>query len=204
LLNAFEHEGKLGSRRVFLTCLGGGVFGNSMSWIMQAMRRAFEQFKECDLDIRIVTYAGPVDSKLLAIEQEFAACIGRAHEKKRARDEDMCDEGFTWPLAGQETPSGRKNDREADTFPESPPKYSAPSVKRPNKKGRTADKTAPAPMIDATVLQEAEDLGYAGALRNLAARPEIMTSGVTARVMLEALKSSGGLVNPAKREILGV
>ena len=87
LLNAHRHSGSEGSRRVFLTCLGGGVFGNSMSWIMQAMRRAFEQFKDCDLDVRVVTFAGQVDPTLLAIEQEFAALAARAPERKRARQE---------------------------------------------------------------------------------------------------------------------
>ncbi|CAK9059377.1 unnamed protein product [Durusdinium trenchii] len=58
LKQAIKHEGREGSNRVFLTCLGGGVFGNSMEWILDAMRRAFLQLKEADLDVRIVTYAG--------------------------------------------------------------------------------------------------------------------------------------------------
>ena len=63
-------QGLGGSKKVFLplgaenrvraarTCLGGGVFGNSMDWIVGAMRRAFRACQELDLDVRIVTYAG--------------------------------------------------------------------------------------------------------------------------------------------------
>ena len=42
---AVRHNGQQGSRRVFLTLLGGGVFGNSISWIAHAMRLAFDRFR---------------------------------------------------------------------------------------------------------------------------------------------------------------
>jgi len=78
LQNAERHGGKGGSRRVFLTCLGGGVFGNSMDWIVQAMRRALATFRDCDLDVRIITYAGRIDPRLLALEREFNAAPAKA------------------------------------------------------------------------------------------------------------------------------
>lgn len=81
LLNAVRHRGRAGSRRVFLTCLGGGVFGNSMDWIMQAMRQAIVRFADHGLDVRVVTYAGNIDPRLLALEQEFAV----AHHATPAR-----------------------------------------------------------------------------------------------------------------------
>merc|ERR1712070_814972 len=55
---------------------------------MQAMRRAFEQFKDCDLDVRVVTYAGAIDPELLAVEQEYLAYAAKAGERKRARAEE--------------------------------------------------------------------------------------------------------------------
>lgn len=73
LLNAVRHQGAAGSRRVFLTCLGGGVFGNSMDWIMHAMRRAVARFEHCALDVRVVTFCGQIAPPLLALEQEFSA-----------------------------------------------------------------------------------------------------------------------------------
>jgi hypothetical protein len=75
----------------------------------------------------------------------------------------------------------------------------------PAKKLRTAKATGPAPgpEIDAKVLVEAATAGMEAGLRNLAARPEVLASGKTSRAILDALKSSGGLVNPAKRALLG-
>lgn len=43
-------------RRVFLTLLGGGVFGNHMEWIVDAIRYAIERTHDLGLDIRIVSY----------------------------------------------------------------------------------------------------------------------------------------------------
>jgi hypothetical protein len=43
-------------RRVFLTLLGGGVFGNRMEWIVDAMQYAIARTRDLGLDIRIVSY----------------------------------------------------------------------------------------------------------------------------------------------------
>lgn len=69
-LTAARHQGAAGSRRVFLTCLGGGVFGNAPEWISDAMRRAFALFRDFDLDVRIVSHCGPVAPHLVRLEQE--------------------------------------------------------------------------------------------------------------------------------------
>eukprot|EP00439_Symbiodinium_sp_Y106_P085464 s82_g28.t1 len=70
LLQARRHGGEDGSRRVFLTCLGGGVFGNHMAWIADAMRRAFACLQDEDLDVRIITYAGSPSPELVRLEQD--------------------------------------------------------------------------------------------------------------------------------------
>jgi len=62
---------------------------------------------------------------------------------------------------------------------------------------------APEPEIDASVLAEAAKAGMDGKLRNLAARPEIMASGKSSKELFAALQASEGLVNPAKRALLG-
>lgn len=75
---------------------------------------------------------------------------------------------------------------------------------RPGKADKEiAGNEAPQPKLDATVMLEAEGLGYAGRLQNLASRPEVMARRYPARALLEALKRSGGLVNPAKHSLLG-
>merc|ERR1712008_30505 len=70
LLNAQRH-GTPGSRRVFLTALGGGVFGNKMEWIAAAMERAFSRFLDKGLDVRIVTYSGSINPHLQRLASKF-------------------------------------------------------------------------------------------------------------------------------------
>jgi len=41
---------------VYLTCVGGGVFGNSHTWIISAIKRALKIFKNAPLDVRLVHY----------------------------------------------------------------------------------------------------------------------------------------------------
>ncbi len=45
-----------GNNSVFLTLLGGGVFGNDTNWIIGAIRRALNLYKHTDLDVAIVSY----------------------------------------------------------------------------------------------------------------------------------------------------
>ncbi|PZD73814.1 hypothetical protein C1752_01860 [Acaryochloris thomasi RCC1774] len=52
LLN-FAHTG---NNQVFLTLIGGGVFGNRDSWIFAAIQRALQKFTDADLDVAIVSY----------------------------------------------------------------------------------------------------------------------------------------------------
>lgn len=59
LLEAERYGGAKGSKRVFLTCIGGGVFGNRIEWIVDAMQSALERFRNFDLDVRIVCYGQP-------------------------------------------------------------------------------------------------------------------------------------------------
>lgn len=47
---------RTGNRTVYLTLLGGGVFGNRMEWILDAIERACRCFASRDLDVRIVSF----------------------------------------------------------------------------------------------------------------------------------------------------
>lgn len=49
----------LGARRVYLTRLGGGAFGNPAGWISDAMAKATATWAAADLDLRIVSYGKP-------------------------------------------------------------------------------------------------------------------------------------------------
>lgn len=53
---AILNAAKTGQNRVFLTLIGGGVFGNRTDWILQAIKRAVTKVPKYDLDVAIVSY----------------------------------------------------------------------------------------------------------------------------------------------------
>jgi len=59
ILNAAAHPDEPGARRVFLTAIGGGVFGNDMVWVHDAMQRAFDKFSSYGLEVILVSYGIP-------------------------------------------------------------------------------------------------------------------------------------------------
>ncbi len=58
-----------GSNRLFLTLLGGGVFGNHDDWILAAIERATRQFWDVDLDVVIVSYGASNPSVAALVER---------------------------------------------------------------------------------------------------------------------------------------
>ncbi len=56
LLAAVINASRTGFNVVYLTLLGGGVFGNDDAWIMDAIERAFSKMNSHGLDVRIVSY----------------------------------------------------------------------------------------------------------------------------------------------------
>ncbi len=56
ICSAIVNAQSTGNNRVFLTLLGGGVFGNSIDWILDAMYRSFQRYEHYDLDVSIVSY----------------------------------------------------------------------------------------------------------------------------------------------------
>ncbi len=63
--------------RVYLTLVGGGVFGNELEWICSAIKRAILKYAEYELDVNIVNY-GAVPSKVLKLVEDYSF----AKEKK--------------------------------------------------------------------------------------------------------------------------
>jgi hypothetical protein len=47
------------SNVLFLTLIGGGVFGNRKDWITSAIQRAMHLYRNHELDVRMVSYNGP-------------------------------------------------------------------------------------------------------------------------------------------------
>ena len=48
-----------GNPKLFLTLIGGGVFGNKLEWILDAIERAARLFQDSGLDVAIVSYKDP-------------------------------------------------------------------------------------------------------------------------------------------------
>ena len=67
LAAAVLNAAQTGSRVVYLTLLGGGVFGNRDDWIIDAIERAFKLHCDHGLDVRIVSYryANPAVASLV-------------------------------------------------------------------------------------------------------------------------------------------
>jgi len=81
------------------------------------------------------------------------------------------------------------------------------SLETPAKQRRTSIPKALAfpskPVLDEKVTEAAGKADMLVALQNLAARPEVMALGKSSEELLDALKASSGMVNAAKRVLLG-
>jgi len=58
---------KTGNNKIYLTLIGGGVFGNEQKWIMDAITRALQLHKNIDIQVFIVSYgySNPLVQKLI-------------------------------------------------------------------------------------------------------------------------------------------
>lgn len=56
MLAAVKNANRTGNRRVFLTLLGGGAFGNRQDWIAAAMLRALRLHADSGLEVMLVSY----------------------------------------------------------------------------------------------------------------------------------------------------
>lgn len=59
---AVVNAAQTGNRKVFLTLIGGGVFGNRIEWILDAIERSVRMFQGYGLDVAIVSYKHPSDT----------------------------------------------------------------------------------------------------------------------------------------------
>merc|ERR1712242_638040 len=82
--NAVRHCGKGGSRRVFLTRLGGSAFGNSDEWITQAMQDALARFANCGLEVYVVRVGGEVAADMWALEAHYSTMVEAGETDQRA------------------------------------------------------------------------------------------------------------------------
>jgi hypothetical protein len=60
-----------GNNRLFLTLIGGGVFGNEMTWITDGITRALKLYKYWNIDVAVVSYGSSRDD-VRKIVDEFS------------------------------------------------------------------------------------------------------------------------------------
>lgn len=72
LLCAERNAGRGGSNKLFLTLLGGGVFGNPRGWILAATKKALIKHRHSGLDVFVVSH-GEVPQDLQRLAAEFAS-----------------------------------------------------------------------------------------------------------------------------------
>lgn len=124
----------------------------------------------------------PYEDKYHAKNEEYKKAM---EEYKASRPEPVVEE------EAQSPPAKRKANDDT-TKKATPPK----KTKKGSPKPTEVD-------IDEAVLAAARKANLEGALKNLANRPEIVAAGLKADKMLSTLKSCDGLVNSAKRALLG-
>jgi len=57
---------------VFLTLVGGGVFGNEIAWIIHSLAVVLKKYQDFNLDVRVVTYHQP-EVELQYLVKNFAS-----------------------------------------------------------------------------------------------------------------------------------
>lgn len=61
---------RTGCKKVFLTLLGGGAFGNDIKWIMDALKIVLNRFENTPLEVGVVSY-GESNSEVVNLLKEF-------------------------------------------------------------------------------------------------------------------------------------
>lgn len=194
-VEALKAEGKeTGERQVTskLAALWKEVGVEEKNFYMQAQTKQHLEF----LGLQKVWQATPEFKEIEQAEkakQEVEKLVEMAKAAEDARVHE------------QEEKAAKKRTRPAAQNAADPtPKRQQTSPQSGGKTPLAKAKEVPPPCIDEKLLKEAAKLGMEVALQNLAGRPEVMASKKSSRAILDALKTSGGLVNPAKRLLLGL
>jgi hypothetical protein len=161
----------------------------------------------------------PADHKITDLAKVAAARWKALNEEEKKVYEEKYkakNEEYKTALAEYKAAGGADGD-EADKTAASPPAKPASRKRaadesakkeakgKPAKRGRISKGAAGADAVklDQDVIEAAQKLKMESALRNLAARSEIVALNLPQQKILQALKESDGLVNPAKRALLG-
>ena len=71
---------------VYLTCVGGGAFGNEERWILDAIERAVDSVKSLPLDVFLVHYGHvPASARYRRMEREVSRPLRTGGDKAELR-----------------------------------------------------------------------------------------------------------------------
>lgn len=171
----------------------GGAYGQ----FLNSNRENIKKLLPADHKITDVTKKAGEMFKALSAEdrQKYESMYQEANEQfKKAIDEYKANKPEE-----PGTPTASPKKRKAD---------SASKAAKPAKRGRvsaSAKKTTTVAGIDLDdeILEQARQAGFESALKNLACRTDVVSSGKKGAELLQALKASEGLVNKAKAALLG-
>jgi hypothetical protein len=65
---------RTGNNKVYLTLVGGGAFGNDISWILDAIQKSMLRYRYYPLDVRVVSY-GRSKSEVQQLIQKLNAAV---------------------------------------------------------------------------------------------------------------------------------
>jgi len=127
----------------------------------------------------------------------------KAMDEYKAANPDAADSEEDDKEEEEKSPAAKGKEAKEPNSSKKRAKPSSATTSPPSKRGAKNASTAKEIAIDAEVLKEAEALSFASQLKNLAARPDVVSSGKSHKQMLAALKKNEGLVNKAKASLLG-
>ena len=155
--------------------------------------------------------AAAKESKAAAKEAKAQARATAKESKGAAKEEAKAAAKESKTAAKEAKAQAKENDRtKANRAGAKRGRGKSATAEPPAKLGRgrgrrssASSVATPEPLIDAAVLAEATKKGFERQLENLAARPEVAASGKSASEIMKALTKSDGIVNAAKRAMLG-
>jgi len=155
----------------------------------------------------------PADHKITDVTKKAGEMWKALPQSEKQKYEDVYKNAQEQYVKEMEAYTAKKKaERPADEVPEAktPKKRKVAEGKgdmSATKRGRKSkSKISPEPVgveLGDDILGKARAAGYESQLKNLALRPDVVACGKLASELLKALEASNGLVNPAKRALLG-
>lgn len=104
-----------GRATVYLTCMGGGAFGNPNEWIASALQRALLRHAHQPIDVKLVHYMGSPPRAFAKLEREVAAHLRPAEAATASAPSGTAPRAAS-PAGGPAAASSRVGGDDKDSF----------------------------------------------------------------------------------------